>query len=1119
MLKNTIKINRTKREQSRALLEKKLSKDSVTSTKFCDSSEDREEDSNSSNNINLNILKKSNNTKISNADNTDSFIRSSKSHLKSFSAKSNKKNSYKLNKVIELNKNNDIVSYNNIKQEHSKREGTNLGDSIIYDQIENNNFGVYSGKPQEGINNQIQSENQVVSNFKENNKIFLRKVADIPSGGNITNLSHITPSEKGNLINTENNLRSDIIVNNKLPYPYYDNKSNYLKNELDYCNIPDTFKSSSIIGANYNTTNLYNDSYLEAIHKESLKFFMNNNLNIHENNFNNYTNSLNPYTFGNYNNYNLPTYNNSNFSNNLSSATSNNFDLYGHNNSLIKEKFTAPHSNFNNIENKYKDIEAYNKPLNELYSNPHITNEMDFTNMYNSYTPIDNNNTKKVIDNSNYIINGSTSLPMSNLGASNFGITAPGNVYDNKINLDVYNNNSNDQHINANETKILEHINNESSNCMIKEPIVESENKLLKPTNTILENEMRKNDVTVSEQVSSHTDYSRATHSSHVVDKKIVHEGFETIKIPKYREVEIVEKIVEIPVVHKVNKYVNKYEIKEVEKVVKKPINKYVETKIEVPELHFQDKIVEVPELQEVVKIVEKEEVKERLVYKNKIETKIIPKYIEVPVIKIVNKYESYDDIGEVIKTVPVKKIVEIPNEVIKKVKIPIKKIIEEPNYVPIIKYRDIPIEKIRYVPKVQTIELVKNIPKIIDIPVPVKVPKIKIIDKPVFVNKYVDRPVVVPVSKTIKPIYKYEGKKVIEIPIHKPYIVTHDTIVPRYVENDMRNGRCEVYARRLDINSLNPIIRNELFNTVNKNNFNLQRSMSASNLLGNRKYIGDIFYSSNNINFNGINKIDSNTLLPNKYSKLNFDKKCDYAYNTGVRNNMRYAPGTMSRNNNIHANQNSNGLQFSKSLNNNNNNNIGIRNNVFFNFSKNICHSSNPIKGSNNSGIGIPMFNSNEIIVKGKNKSNVINGRDRSGLEINGFNSSNKLHSDNSGKNLNFNHNSQFNKSMGSNNYGYINDMANKFKNEEQLYKYQSDTRENIRSNGYRSMNNSNSIPPSRNLSPSVGSVDGISTYVVEYLGDDERKISDRSFTNELNNNMTENIGSNYSFSGDMRT
>ncbi|CAD2102668.1 inner membrane complex protein 1f, putative [Plasmodium vinckei lentum] len=1093
MLKNTIKTNRTKREQSRALLEKKLSKDSVTSTKFCDSSEDREEDSNSSSNINLNILKKSN-TKISNVDNTDSFVRNSKSHLKSFSAKSNKKNSYKLNKVTEFNKDNNIVSYNNIKQEDLKRDDTNLGDNIIYNKIENN-FGVYSGKPQEGISNQIQSENQVIHNFKENNKRFLKNVTDIPIGGNITNLSHIIPFKKGNLINTENNLRSDIIVNSTLPYPYYDNKSNYLKNGLDYCNIPDTFKSSSIIGANYNTVNLYNDNYLETINKENLKFFMNNNLNINETNFNNYTNSFNPYLVGNYNNYTLPTYNNSNFSSNLISPTSNNIDLYGHNNSLIKEKFTAPHSNFNNIENKYKDIEAYSKPLHELYSNPYITNEMDFTNMYNSYTPIDNNNSQKVIDNSNYIINGSTSLPMSNLGTSNFGITGVGNVYDNKINLDMYNNSN------------AQHINNESSNCMIKEPTVEIENKLLKPTNTILENDVSKNDVTISEKVSSHTDYSRATHSSHVVDKKIVHEGFETIKIPKYREVEIVEKIVEVPVIHKVNKYVNKYEIKEIEKVVKKPINKYVETKIEVPELHFRDKIVEVPELQEVIKVVEKEEVKERLVYKNKIETKIIPKYIEVPVIKVVDKYESYDDIGEVIKTVPVKKIVEIPNEVIKKVKVPVKKIIEEPNYVPIIKYRDIPIEKIRYVPKVQTIELVKNIPKIIDIPVPVKVPKIKIIDKPVYINKYIDRPVVVPVSKTIKPIYKYEGKKVIEIPIHKPYIVTHDTIVPRYVENDMRHGRREVYARKLDINSLNPIMRNELFNTVNKNNFNLQRSMSASNLIGNRKYGGDICYSSNNINFNGINKIDSNTVSSNQYYKINFDKNCDFSYNTGVRNNMRYVPRNMSRNNNRDANKNSNGLQFTKSL--NSNNKIGMSSNGLYNFSKNVFHSSNPIKGRNNNSNGVPMFNSNEIIVKGRN---------RSGMTRNGFNSSNRLHSGNSGKQLNFDINSQFQKSKGNNNYGHINDMNNKFKNEEQLYKYQSNTRENIRSNDYRSINNSNSIPPSRNLSPSVGSVDGISTYVVEYLGDDERKISGRSFTNELNNNMAENIGSNYSFSGDMR-
>lgn len=346
--------------------------------------------------------------------------------------------------------------------------------------------------------------------------------------------------------------------------------------------------------------------------------------------------------------------------------------------------------------------------------------------------------------------------------------------------------------------------------------------RLLEPrienSNILQEMKVRNASVEVCKTIESPPDYSRATHSSQVVDKKFVHEGFDTIKIPKYREIEVVEKLVEVPVVHTINKYVNKYEIKQVEKLVKKPINKYIETKIDVPELYYKDKVIEVPELHEIVKIVEKPEIKERVIYKSKIETKIIPKYIEVPVVKIVDKYEEYDDIQEVIKTVHVKKVVDIPNEIIKRVKVPIKKIIEEPNYIPVIKYRDVPIEKIRYVPKVQTIEHVQNIPKIIDVPVPVQIPKIKYIDKPVYINKYVDHYVNVPVCKRIIPVYKEGGKRIIEIPIHKPYIVNHDTIVPKNIDNSMQNGSCSVYTKKLDINSFSPMKQNELYAMVNRN-------------------------------------------------------------------------------------------------------------------------------------------------------------------------------------------------------------------------------------------------------------------------------------------------------------
>lgn len=385
-----------------------------------------------------------------------------------------------------------------------------------------------------------------------------------------------------------------------------------------------------------------------------------------------------------------------------------------------------------------------------------------------------------------------------------------------------------------------------------------------------------------------------------------------------------------------------------------------METKIEVPELHYQDKIVEVPELQEVIKIIEKPEIKERIIYKNKIETKIIPKYIEVPVVKIVNRYEEYDDVGEVVKAVPVKKIVEIPNEIIKKVKVPVKKIIERPNYVPVIKYRDIPIEKIRYVPKIETVELVKKIPKIIDVPVPVKVPKIKVIDKPFYVNKYVDKPVVIPVSKTIKPVYKYEGKKIIEIPIHKPYLVTHDTVVNKNVENNMNSGRYSVYAKRLDLNSFDPIKRNELFNLVNKDNINFQRSMSVDDFVNNNSYVdgkekytdklneNSVFNNYNGIgnkdNLDNMNKIkftqslnNNNNMSTTKHSNMEVSSQ-GYGYINDGKENMYNNYNNMN-NLNIKGSEDAS-FHTKKSifdnLNNDNINNINNNNNINKNYEEN---------------------------------------------------------------------------------------------------------------------------------------------------------------------------------------
>ncbi|BAM40405.1 membrane skeletal protein IMC1 [Theileria orientalis strain Shintoku] len=255
-----------------------------------------------------------------------------------------------------------------------------------------------------------------------------------------------------------------------------------------------------------------------------------------------------------------------------------------------------------------------------------------------------------------------------------------------------------------------------------------------------------------------------------------VQEGFETIAVPKYRPVEVVERTVEVPVVHHIDTFVPKKEIQEVESYVKKPYTKYVDKVVEVPQVHYTDKIVEVPEYHEITKTVPRVEVQEKTNYVPKVEVKVVPKYVEVPVVKIVDKYEEYEQVEEVVKHVEKVEVVEVPKEVVKTVVKPVRKIVEKEKIVPVYEHRDVPVEKIRYVPKVETVEHLREVPKVVDVPVPYSVPKHQFVDQPYVVPKYRDVPVAVPVAKTVKPVYEDKGPtNYVDVPVHKPYFVIHD--------------------------------------------------------------------------------------------------------------------------------------------------------------------------------------------------------------------------------------------------------------------------------------------------------------------------------------------------------
>nr|BAN66221.1 membrane skeletal protein, putative [Babesia bovis] len=199
-----------------------------------------------------------------------------------------------------------------------------------------------------------------------------------------------------------------------------------------------------------------------------------------------------------------------------------------------------------------------------------------------------------------------------------------------------------------------------------------------------------------------------------------------------------------------------------------------------------------------------------------KVEVKVVPKYVEVPVVKIVDRYEEYEEVEEMVKEVEKIEIVEVPREVVKHVVKPVKKIIEQERIVPITEHRDVPIEKVKFVPKIETVELIREIPKVIDVPVPYNVPKVEYVDKPYVVPEYRDVQVAVPVRKKVTPVYHYQGEpEVINVPIHRPYFVIHDHITFKPASQPIAENMKVVGVRPIDLNGLSESERVEAQNRL----------------------------------------------------------------------------------------------------------------------------------------------------------------------------------------------------------------------------------------------------------------------------------------------------------------
>ncbi|KAL8447801.1 hypothetical protein Emed_004096 [Eimeria media] len=279
-------------------------------------------------------------------------------------------------------------------------------------------------------------------------------------------------------------------------------------------------------------------------------------------------------------------------------------------------------------------------------------------------------------------------------------------------------------------------------------------------------------------------------------------------------------RIVEVPEVHVIEKFVPKVTFQDVIKKVPKTEIQWIEKIVEVPQIKVVDKIVEVPQIHEVQRFVPRIEIQEVIKHVPKYHVQKIEKFVEVPQIQVVEKFVEVPQIHEVIKyqvrhkeggppsggplvlqrekieyvDVPVERIREVP-----KVEV---KIVEKIRHVPgPIEYIDVPQETVTERPVIEVVEKIIEEPEIQEFVVetPVMVPsQSPPIEIPVEVPVYYDVPQYYPVKGRVIPVEKeriyekivevpvpvvHESVRVVKVPQEVPVDVYKEVPVPQFVD------------------------------------------------------------------------------------------------------------------------------------------------------------------------------------------------------------------------------------------------------------------------------------------------------------------------------------------------
>ena len=278
--------------------------------------------------------------------------------------------------------------------------------------------------------------------------------------------------------------------------------------------------------------------------------------------------------------------------------------------------------------------------------------------------------------------------------------------------------------------------------------------------------------------------------------------GYATVKSRKEaKQIQIQERIVEVPVERIVEKIV--------EVRVEVPIEKIIEKRVEVPvEVErIVEKLVEVPvEVERIVEIrvevpVEVERIVEKVVEVPVEVERIVEIRVEVPVEveriveKVVEVPVEVERIVEIRVEVPVEveRIVEKVVEIEKRVEVPVEVIVER-----IVEIEKI-VEKIVTVERIveKPVEVIKEVERIVEVPKVIEVEKVveriverevevpKIVEVEKVVEKYinVDHHIEVPVEKIVEVPKIVEVEKIVEKIIDRPVEVIKEVRVERVVE------------------------------------------------------------------------------------------------------------------------------------------------------------------------------------------------------------------------------------------------------------------------------------------------------------------------------------------------